>query len=343
MPSLDAASSLVNPDPMPGHAKPLVSVVIPAWNAESVLAEALASMRDQTWPHWEAVIVDDGSTDLTAQVAVGFVEADSRFRLIRQTHAGVSAARNAALRDARGQLIAFLDADDVWLPAKLARQIEALSADPKANFCFTNYWFWDGQRDLSRRYAKRTDFPEGDATSLLCSFDPFGTSTVMVKREALEKTGGFDENLAAAEDWDLWLRMSENGLWARGVWEPQARYRKWAGNVSAKRIDNIGFVITMFENALKRPQPPARRRLLDRSLRRMHGHRELLNATNLIAAAPQSVPPAILRAWSRYPARVKWLLWYLGAAWPPALGGRMTSGIVHRKLLRRCRPCRSIT
>ena len=314
---------------------PLVSVIIPAWNAENVLGEALASVRDQTWPNWEALIVDDGSTDGTAMAAERFVESDPRFRLIRQSHMGVSAARNAGLRDARGELIAFLDADDTWLPTKLARQIEALSADPKANFAFTNYWFWDGQRDLSCRYVKRKEFPEGDAATALCSFDPFGTSTVMVKREALQTAGGFDENLAAAEDWDLWLRMSENGLWARGVWEPQARYRKWAGNVSTKRIDNIGFGIAMFENALKRPQPIARQRLLNRSLRRIHAHRELLRATASISTAPQAVPRGILRAWRCYPARVKWLLWYLGAVWPPALGGRMTSGIVHRKLLRR--------
>src|SRR5688500_7031207 len=100
-----------------------VSVVMPAYNAEATIASAMASVRAQTYAGWELIVVDDGSTDRTAEIAAGAAATDKRIRVIRQRNQGVAAARNAAIEAATGRYLAFLDADDLWLPSKLERQL----------------------------------------------------------------------------------------------------------------------------------------------------------------------------------------------------------------------------
>ncbi|HKI69375.1 MAG TPA: glycosyltransferase family A protein, partial [Verrucomicrobiae bacterium] len=131
---------------------PLVSLITPAFNAAPVIEEALQSVRDQSFRNFEALIVDDGSTDDTAVRVRKVCAADARFHLISQPHAGLPFARNAAVAKTRGEFIAFLDADDVWLPEKLGRQMEVFDQDARANFSYTNFYFWDGARDLSAYY-----------------------------------------------------------------------------------------------------------------------------------------------------------------------------------------------
>src|ERR1700722_20075762 len=135
--------------------EPLISVIIPAFNSASTLAESLQSVQAQTFKNFEAIIVDDGSTDETPDIARGFCAADSRFTLIRQPNGGVSAARNNGLGRARGEWVAFQDADDVWFAEKLERQLELTRQHPDANFIFTNMYFWDGARDLYPTYDAR--------------------------------------------------------------------------------------------------------------------------------------------------------------------------------------------
>ena len=128
--------------------KPLVSVIVPAYNVEPFLAETLASVQWQTYREFEVIIVDDGSTDRTSEIVQQFVEKDARFILLRQPNANMAAARNAALKQARGEWVAFLDADDAWLSEKLAAQLDLLEQAPRANLLFTDYFSWDGQNDF---------------------------------------------------------------------------------------------------------------------------------------------------------------------------------------------------
>jgi len=181
----------------------MVSVVIPTHDRATLVVRALRSVAAQTYADHEIVVVDDGSGDETAAA----VEATGiPLRYVRQAHAGVSAARNRGVAAARGEWIAFLDSDDVWLPQKLARQMAFVRRRNGIEACQTDeIWIRNGVRvNPGQRHRK----PSGDifAASLeLCLVSP---SAVMLRRSTFERLGGFDEGLPACEDYDLWLRLA---------------------------------------------------------------------------------------------------------------------------------------
>ena len=156
--------------------------------------------------------------------------------MLRQANAGTQAARNAGLADARGTWVGLLDQDDVWLPGKLDAQIALAEADPRANLLFTNYLMWDGTRATGTRYTRPRKFPEGDVAVGLARGCLFQASTVMVPRLLAVSLGGFDPELRNAGDWDLWLRIAERGIHARGSFTPLVLYREWGGNESLNHV-----------------------------------------------------------------------------------------------------------
>jgi glycosyltransferase involved in cell wall biosynthesis len=310
---------------------PLVSVIIPAYNAELFLAETLTSAQQQTYREFEVIVVDGGSTDRTGEITRGFVEKDARFILLCQPNASIAAACNTALKQAHGEWIALLEADDVWLPEKLAAQLDLLKQEPNANLLFTDYFLWDGRNDFGRRYSNPDKFANGDVSLRLIFFDLFGTSTVMFKREMLDKVGLFDIEVSVAQDWDLWLRIAERGLCAKGVRQPMARYRIWPGQASRNVIQMCEANVLVLEKALTRPQSAPRRRAYKRSLRIARGNLELARVRPLIETQSRAVPAAALRAWLHCPTRLKWLLWYFATLWPDS----PWAGIVYRKIRRK--------
>ena len=182
---------------------PRVSVIIPTYNRAWILAEAIDSVLGQTCPADEIIVVDDGSTDGTQALLRRY---EGRITVLRQPNQGVSAARNAGWRHATGALIALLDADDLWRPAKLERQTAFFDTHPEALICQTEeIWIRKGKRiNPKQRHRK----PSGwifEPSLALCLVSP---SAVMMRRELLEDMGGFDEALPACEDYDLWLRVS---------------------------------------------------------------------------------------------------------------------------------------
>jgi glycosyltransferase involved in cell wall biosynthesis len=318
---------------------PLVSVVIPAWNAATTLAEALDSVRAQTFQNFEAIIVDDGSTDDTFAIASRFCEMDSRFILIRQTHAGVSTARNNAIQKSRGQFIAFLDADDVWSPQKLSRQLELFSQNPKVNAVFANFYIWDGRRDLHVWHSPDKPMPKGDVgkrlifnISYVCAAS---MSVALLRRELFQRAGFFDSELAIGEDWDLFLRMAECGLWICVTREPLARYRRWEGNVTNQKLKVAESDVRVLEKNLRATKRPELRPLYERSLAFKRAQLELARARRLIDTQPNDVPAAIWRAWRFYPHETKWLVRFALVAWPKFLGGFATRKMIHRKLIQK--------
>jgi glycosyltransferase involved in cell wall biosynthesis len=182
---------------------PQVSVIIPTFNRAWCLREALDSVLAQDFRGFELIVVDDGSTDDTPQMLGAYGES---IRLLRQENRGVSAARNAGVAAAQGDLIAFLDSDDIWLPGKLARQVEFFRRHPEALICQTEErWVKNGRRvNPGRRHRKRGGMIFEPSLEL-CLVSP---SAVMLRRELLSRVGLFDERLPACEDYDLWLRVS---------------------------------------------------------------------------------------------------------------------------------------
>lgn len=188
---------------------PLVSVVIPTYNRATILEYAIGSVLSQTLSDLECIVVDDGSTDQTTQVMARFQ--DPRLRFIRlPANKGVSHARNIGIQAARGELIAFLDSDDTWLPPKLERQIARMreTTDPDMTVVYCLCCRHDGQTD--RMTPHRTLICEGEVfEQLVTGGHPPTPSVFLVKRASLWAIGGFDEYLNYAEDYDLWLRLAE--------------------------------------------------------------------------------------------------------------------------------------
>jgi glycosyltransferase involved in cell wall biosynthesis len=182
---------------------PLVSVIIPTYNRGWIIREAIDSVLEQDFIDFELIVVDDGSTDDTADILKTF---GRDINVIRQSNQGVSAARNRGIAASSGQLIAFLDSDDLWLSHKLAVQVEFFTSQPDAMICQTQeQWVRNGVRvNLQKRHHKFSGMIF-ERSLELCLVSP---SAVMIKKRLLEEVGRFDERLPACEDYDLWLRIS---------------------------------------------------------------------------------------------------------------------------------------
>lgn len=190
----------------------LVSIVMPAWNSAQTLPRAIDSVLEQTWPQREIIVVDDGSTDATLSVLAGYGD---KLRIVSQPNRGPSSARNCGLREAQGQYVAFLDADDHWLPKKLERQVALLDAQPDIGFCSTATAVVDSQGEVVRNWPCRNAADPLLETLFMHSAAVSGsTSSVLARRELLLEVGGFDEHLRGFEDPDLWIRLAARTSYA---------------------------------------------------------------------------------------------------------------------------------
>jgi glycosyltransferase involved in cell wall biosynthesis len=182
----------------------MISVVIPVFNRVEFVQEAVRSvLRQRNVPEeFEIIVVDDGSTE-NVREAVGRFSPEVRYT--RQEHRGVSAARNRGIRESKGQWIAFLDSDDLWLPGKLAAQMNYFSDHPDMLLSQTEeIWIRNGSRINPRKYHKK---PEGHCFAPLLDRCLVSPSSVVIHRRIFELVGCFDESLPACEDYDLWLRI----------------------------------------------------------------------------------------------------------------------------------------
>lgn len=203
-------------------AVPTVSAIIPVHNGARYVAESIRSVLAQSHPALECIVVDDGSTDGTAGVVAAF---GSGVVVVTQDHRGVAAARNAGMRIARGDCFAFLDADDVWLPDKLAVQVAALRAEPEAGAAYSGFLVTDeGLRP--RRLVVHSGGPLSVRRAFLGNSGGLGFSfTGVVRREVAAAVGGYDEGLSNCADVDFWWRISRSRP-VIGVRRPLALYRQ---------------------------------------------------------------------------------------------------------------------
>ena len=274
--------------------QPGVSVIIPTFNRANVISETIDSVLAQTYRDIEIIIVDDGSTDDTAKKLSVY---GNRIRIVHQENAGTSAARNRGIEVSTAKIIAFQDSDDLWRPNKLERQLSLLARlDSSVPCCLCNALmqnlYGDGRELLSFDIAGISSaYPEGlwlNVTEVLASRPVLFNQTVAVRREALEKVGGFDAELRNAEDYDLSLRLSLEGPWAF-ITEPLTIWRAGACNSLSKMAvrDQITLKqneIKVFERMLVRVKDTGQERIESLLNKRLSGFRRRLAHARLAQA-----------------------------------------------------------
>ena len=227
--------------------KPLVSVIIPAYNAERFLRDAIESALSQTYTPIEIIVVDDGSTDATPEILQAYAD---KIKIIRQDNAGLSAARNLGIAHSRGEWVAFLDADDMWDPEKIELQ---LSASQEGDcIVYSNARIIDESGTVitvGGKESRKAVFP-----TLLDFIDsnPVLVLTAIVRREALNKVGGFDSSTRLpAEDYHLWLRLAASGYKFCYLESVLASRRIHSTNMSSDRIRMVRGEIYALEQTRK--------------------------------------------------------------------------------------------
>jgi len=195
----------------------LVSAIIPTFNRGYVVSKAIDSILNQTYTHTEIIVVDDGSTDDTQQILAGYGD---RIRVVYQKNAGPSAARNRGILASKGEVVAFLDSDDIWLPAKLERQISLLQKVPNTvPCCLCNGITKDPSGKVWDAFDTGLLYPDCAEGLWLNTAEVLATRFILfcqlvaIRRDALERVGYFDEGLRFMEDYDLALRLSAEGPW----------------------------------------------------------------------------------------------------------------------------------
>lgn len=186
---------------------PTISVVIPAYNAERTILETIKSVQQQTFSDFEIIIINDGSTDSTLELIQSIK--DERLKVFSYENGGLPMARNRGISLAKGEFIAFIDADDLWTPDKLELQLAALKQHPEAGLAYSWTYFMDEQ-GTTLSPSVPIFFNGNVQTNLLKNNFIASGSNPLIRRQAIESTDGFDSTLKSCEDWEYWLRLSAN-------------------------------------------------------------------------------------------------------------------------------------
>jgi glycosyltransferase involved in cell wall biosynthesis len=185
--------------------KPLVSVIIPTYNSADYIEEALESVFEQTFQDFEIIVIDDGSTDGTGEILKKYGE---RVKYLFQENGGPASARNRGIRIARGEYIAFLDADDLWVSTKLEKQVSLFHQRKHLGMVTTGACSFDEKGVFGYSTDKRKTLMVGDIARNIFLRSNIGTPTVMVRKEVFDSIGFFEENIRQAEDDNMWIRIT---------------------------------------------------------------------------------------------------------------------------------------
>ena len=276
--------------------KPLLSIIVPAYNVSGYIGEALSSVFIQDFKDYEVIVVDDGSTD-TPQLEKVLEPYRDRINYIRQNNRGIGAARNTALRVARGELIALLDSDDVWLEGKLSQQIEFMKSGGYDMVYADALLFGDTPWPEGTTFMDRS--PSIGEVSLYGLLDNQCTpvvSTVIMRKDIVEQVGNFDEeDRNLTEDYDLWLRMAGAGARIGYQKKVLAKYRYRSDSISASRVKLHEAALRVLQKTKRGMQLSAREtEALDRTAQRLESIMMLERGKNLIVSGEVEAARAML-------------------------------------------------
>jgi glycosyltransferase involved in cell wall biosynthesis len=247
---------------------PTVSVIMPAYNVEPYIGDAIRSALAQTYSDFELIVVDDGSKDGTAEVVKALARQDSRIQLVQQANRGLAGARNSALRAARGGYFALLDSDDLWEPDFLAEQMAILETNPGVDIVTGNGWCLGGalHGQLARPFPDPRPAPDlaaiiGDEWSVFIMS--------VIRRHVYTTIGAFDEDMRSNEDYDFWLRAAVAGFTFYRNDRPLGHYRIRTDSLSASDVRMLRGILHVYTKL--RPviaQRPREMAILDRQISR---------------------------------------------------------------------------
>ena len=241
----------------PAKGGPLVSVIMPAFNAEHYIASSIESVLDQGYKHFELIVVNDGSSDGTEEIVKRYATQNPRVRYFEQPNAGVSTARNLAIARASGEFIAPLDSDDLWHPAFLERQVACmLEAGARVGLTYTWMAEIDDASALNGNYTNYVVEGEVYLKLICCNFVVFPGSCLM-RKATLERVGAYDTSGKINEDWDLNLRIAEVAEY-RCVPEFLTFYRRHSSSVSHEASFGAGYWAVLDKVRRGHPEVPAR-------------------------------------------------------------------------------------
>jgi glycosyltransferase involved in cell wall biosynthesis len=264
----------------PAPEKPRVSVIIPAWNAQRYLAEAVESILAQTFEDFECIVVDDGSLDRTAHVIADFARRDGRVRCVQIPHGGIVEALNAGLHAARGELIARMDADDICLPERFAKQIDFLDLHPQCVAVGSKVTLVDPYGSPLWDIEVKTEHEQIESELLGGNGWALFHPTAIIRKSAMSQIGGYRAEYQWSEDIDIFLRLAEVGRLAN-IPEALLRYRQHFSSVNRTKL----------ELQLRRNQ---------RLLAEAHERRGRSLPPGFVPPAPpQLEPDEQVRAWAR--------------------------------------------
>lgn len=230
---------------------PLVSVVIPIYNYSRFITQAIESVLDQTFRDLEVIVVDDGSTDETAQMVGRFGD---RVRYVYQANRGPNAARNTGIREARGSCVAFLDADDYWLPRKLELQVPLIEGSPKVGLVYSGMYLFDSDTGAIIGQHPLGHCRRGPVLRQLFMEQFVPSPTALTRREVFHEVGYFDENVVGPDDWDMWLRIAAIYEFDY-VAQPLAMYRVHTSWASSKTFEVYEREMMAFFESASRQYP----------------------------------------------------------------------------------------
>lgn len=316
----------------------LVSVITPAFNASAYLPATIESCLAQTHASLELLVVDDGSTDDTAEIARHYAASDSRVRVFRIPNSGVAAARNVAIQFAQGEVLALLDSDDLWMPDYLEQQLRTLSGCPGVDVVTANALNLGGPCDGQALWPASSDVRPISLLDMIVREDAIHIFAVF-RRAVFDRAGGFDKEFRGNEDYHFWLRAAVAGCHFLADFTPRGYYRRRPDSASADERRMLAGILRVFSDV--RPRCPAGSELqaLDAQVRRF-------TTELLIAEARERVlsgdPVAGLQCLARIPpterSAVLSILLAVGGVWPPLLSGsyrtKRTVGKIKRRLSR---------